>query len=86
MEEQVNSGLVTADVISGEATRVFKWKDKGKDITLSDPSPSSTPEEVIELYSLEYPELVAGKIKSETPDFENGKVLYTIETKFGTNG
>jgi len=62
--------------------RIFKWNDK----TLSDPGDTMNAKEVIEFYSMQYPELVAGQIKSETPDYEKGTITYVIKTQFGTNG
>jgi PRTRC genetic system protein C len=62
--------------------RIFKWNDR----VLTDPDPAMNAKEVIEFYSMQYPELIAGKIKSETPDYEKGTITFVVKTEFGTNG
>jgi PRTRC genetic system protein C len=73
---------VLSAVTSSSVKRIFKWNDK----ILTDPDPSMNAKEVVEFHSMQHPQLVAGNIKSETPDYEKGTITYVIKTEFGTNG
>lgn len=53
------------------------------DITLPDPDPNMTPQEVISFYSGKYPELAAAGIEEENTN-EEGKIVYTIGKAIGT--
>jgi PRTRC genetic system protein C len=65
--------------------RVFIYKGKNKDvINLADPNPALTPEEVLDHYSGEYPELLnafvlPGDAKGDIMEFE-------VKSNFGDKG
>jgi PRTRC genetic system protein C len=64
--------------------RVFKFTNDGSDLSLDDPNPEMTPEEVLDHYSNEYPKLstavvTPGVVKGETMEFE-------IKDNFGDKG
>lgn len=55
------------------------------EIELPDPNPSLTPDEVIEFYSNQYPELINSNF-SEEFDEEKLTTTYTIKALNGTKG
>lgn len=67
-------------------TRLFTLKKdgKGKDIELSDPNGSMSPEEVMKFYSGNYPELTNATLSG--PKVEGGKAIYSFKTVVGTKG
>lgn len=67
-----------------QLTREFTFKKDGTTVTLPDPNPDFTQEEVLQFYSGQYPELT-------TATMDNGKVdgnkfVYSVKTTVGTKG
>ena len=62
------------------AEREFVYKDK----TLTDPNPAFTPEEVMDYYGKDHPELINGKITG--PIMKQGKAIYNFNVKMGSKG
>lgn len=60
--------------------RVFKHNGQ----TLSDPDPSMSPEEVMNFYSNQYPELTTSNVHG--PKVENDQAVYEFKTTVGTKG
>lgn len=67
-----------------ELPREFKFKKDGTNVTLPDPNPEFTVDEVMQFYSNQYPELTTATL--EGPKTENGKVVYAVKTTVGTKG
>lgn len=65
-------------------TRVFKLKKDGKFITLADPNPAMTKEDVMKFYSNQYPELTTCSI--DGPKIENDQQVFEFKTTVGTKG
>jgi PRTRC genetic system protein C len=65
-------------------TREFKFKKDGKDVTLADPNPEMTVEDVCKFYASTYPELTNAMV--EGPKVEGDKANYTLSTKAGKLG
>ena len=65
-------------------TREFKFKKDGKDISLPDPNPEFSAEEVMKFYSGTYPELTNGIV--EGPTVVGDKANYSITTRAGKLG
>lgn len=64
--------------------RVFLMKDKGNNITLSDPDPKWSIEAVMQFYAPTYPVLTTAKAIG--PEIKNDTVQYRFETTMGTKG
>lgn len=64
--------------------RIFRFKNNGTEIKLNDPNPDSSPEQVMSLYSNQYPELTTATVHG--PVVEDGKALYEFKTTIGTKG
>lgn len=64
--------------------RTFTFKKNGKDIELTDPNSSLTPEEVMKFHSSKHPELTNGVV--EGPVVKDDKATYTIKTTAGKLG
>ena len=64
--------------------RSFKFKKDGKMISLSDPNPEFTSEEVMQFYSGTHPELTTSTI--DGPKIENDQSVYEFKTTVGTKG
>jgi PRTRC genetic system protein C len=64
--------------------RVFNYKKDKKDIQLTDPNPSMSPEEVMKFYAGTHPELTNGIV--EGPVVVKDKATYTMATKAGKLG
>lgn len=62
----------------------FKRVFKHGDITLTDPNPDMTPEEVMNFYSNQYPELTTSNVHG--PVIKDDKAVYTFKTTVGTKG
>ena len=60
--------------------RVFKHGN----ITLADPNPDMTPEQVMGFYSNQYPELTTSNVHG--PVIEGEEAVYTFKTTVGTKG
>ena len=65
-------------------TRQFSFKKDGKDISLPDPNPEFSANEVMKFYAGQYPELTNGVV--EGPKVEDDKAHYTVSTKAGKLG
>ncbi len=64
--------------------REFKFKHNGQEITLPDPDPERSPEQVMQLYAGQYPELTTATVKG--PAREDEKVVYEFTSVLGTKG
>lgn len=64
--------------------RVFQFKKGGEKISLDDPNVGSTPEQVMNLYSNNYPELTTATLSG--PKIKDGKAIYKFETVVGNKG
>ena len=65
-------------------TRVFKFDKDGTDVTLPDPNPDFSVEEVLRFYSSQYPELTNAAI--EGPKTDGDQAVYTVSETVGTKG
>lgn len=65
-------------------TREFTFKINNELIALPDPGEHLTPQEVINYYSNQYPELTTATIKGPTPIDE--KMVYHFDTVLGMKG
>jgi len=65
-------------------TREFRFKKDGTNVTLPDPNPDFTVNEVLQFYGNQYPELTTATL--EGPKTDNGKAVYTVKTTVGTKG
>jgi PRTRC genetic system protein C len=66
-------------------SRVFQIEGKGKNnVTLEDPNPHFTPQEVVSFYSNTYPEITNSNIAG--PEIEGGKAVYKISSVVGSKG
>lgn len=61
-------------------TRIFRYNG----MTLADPSPTMSPQQVIEHYASAFPELNTATI--EGPTEENGTLVYVLTKAVGTKG
>lgn len=64
--------------------RVFKMKRNGKEIVLDDPGNGMSPTEVMDFYSLNYPELTTATVHG--PEIEDDQVVYEFKTTIGVKG
>jgi PRTRC genetic system protein C len=64
--------------------RVFSFRDKEQDIKLADPSPSFSPEAVLNFYAQTYPILTTATI--EGPVINDDAVQYKFVSQIGTKG
>ncbi|AZZ58497.1 PRTRC system protein C [Riemerella anatipestifer] len=71
-------------LLTTELKRVFKLKDNGQEITLTDPNPQWSVESVLNFYSNQYPILTTAKVS--TPKIEEDSVVYKFESIMGTKG
>lgn len=65
-------------------TREFKFKKDGTNVTLPDPNPEFSVEEVIQFYSNQYPELTTATL--EGPKIDGNSAVYSVKTTVGTKG
>lgn len=68
------------EVISVE--REFKFSKNGTPVTLPDPDPDMSLEEVLNFYSGQYPELTTATL--EEHKIEGNKATYRVKTTVGT--
>ena len=59
-------------------------KKKLRKITLADPNPNMTPDEVMSFYSNTHSELTTSTVAG--PKYEDGFAIYTFKTTVGTKG
>lgn len=64
--------------------RVFLFKDKEQEMTLTDPNPAFRPREVLDFYSATYASLTTATI--EGPEVENDRIVYRFVSTIGTKG
>lgn len=64
--------------------REFKFKKDGTDVTLPDPNPEFTTQEVLQFYSGQYPELTTATM--DTPKINGNVAVYSVKTTVGTKG
>ncbi|MFH7012366.1 PRTRC system protein C [Flavobacterium sp. FlaQc-52] len=64
--------------------RVFSFKDKEQEIKLADPSPTFSPEAVLNFYAQTYPILTTATI--EGPVINDDAVQYKFVLQIGTKG
>ena len=64
--------------------RVFKFKKDGQTVTLSDPNPDMSLEEVQQFYGSRYPEITTATF--DQPKVEGKKYVYNVKTTVGTKG
>lgn len=64
--------------------REFKFKKDGTPVTLPDPNPEFTVQEVMNFYGGQYPELTTATL--EGPKVEGKSAVYTAKTTVGTKG
>jgi PRTRC genetic system protein C len=64
--------------------REFRFKKNGTDVTLPDPNPEFTVEEVMQFYSGQYPELTTATL--DAPKVEGKSAVYSVKTTVGTKG
>lgn len=64
--------------------RVFKLKKGNTTLTLDDPDSKMTLTEVMDFYSMTYPELTTATVHG--PEFEEDRVVYEFKTTIGTKG
>jgi PRTRC genetic system protein C len=64
--------------------RVFRFKNGNAEITLQDPNPAMSPDEVMDFFSNSYPELTTATVHG--PEIENDRIIYRFKTTIGTKG
>lgn len=65
-------------------TREFHFQRNNKDVVLSDPDISMSPDEVMSFYSNTYPELTTSTVAG--PSIKDDKLVYKFKTTIGTKG
>jgi PRTRC genetic system protein C len=71
-------------LVTTSLERVFQFKDKGEEISLTDPSADFSPEAVLNFYSNTYAILTTARI--EGPEVDNDRLVYKFVTTMGTKG
>lgn len=71
-------------LLANRLERIFVFKDKDQEITLSDPEPKWSVEAVLNFYSNTYPILTTAKISA--PQIKEDKVRYQFDSVMGTKG
>ena len=64
--------------------RIFKFKKDSKELVLSDPDSSLSVNEVMDFYSMTYPELTTATVHG--PEWEEDKAVYRFKTTIGVKG
>ncbi len=64
--------------------RQFKFKKDGTTVTLPDPNPDFSTDEVLRFYSGQYPELTTATL--DAPKVEGKSAVYSVRTTVGTKG
>ena len=64
--------------------RIFKFRKDSKELVLSDPNSSLSVNEVMDFYSMTYPELTTATVHG--PEWENDRTVYRFKTTIGTKG
>ena len=71
-------------LLTTQLERVFILKDKGQDITLTDPEPRWSVGAVLNFYANTYPILTTAKISA--PIIRGDRIEYKLESVMGTKG
>jgi PRTRC genetic system protein C len=71
-------------LIATQMPRIFLMKEKGNDITLTDPDAKWRIDAVLQFYANTYPILTTAKISG--PVISNDAVQYRFESMMGTKG
>ena len=71
--------------------RVFKMKKNSQEIVLDDPNVNMSPAEVMDFYSMNYPELSMNYPELTTatvhgPEIEDDRAVYEFKTTIGVKG
>lgn len=64
--------------------RIFKIKKSNQEIVLDDPNVNMSVTEVMDFYSITYPELTTATVHG--PEIENDVVVYNFKTTIGVKG
>lgn len=64
--------------------REFVFENKGTKVSLPDPDPNMTPDQVMVFYSNTYPELNTSAVNG--PRYDGDKMVYSFKTTVGTKG
>ena len=64
--------------------RVFKMKKISQEIALDDPNVNMSPTEVMDFYSMNYPELTTATVHG--PEIEDDRAIYEFKTTIGVKG
>ena len=64
--------------------RVFKMKKNSQEIVLDDPNVNMSPAEVMDFYSMNYPELTTATVHG--PEIEDHQAIYEIKPTNGVKG
>lgn len=64
--------------------RGFSFKREGKNISLTDPNPDMTPDEVMSFYAHSYTELTTATVSG--PEIKNDQAIFEFKTTIGTKG
>ena len=64
--------------------RIFKFRKDSKELVLSDPNSSLSVNEVMDFYSMTYPELTTATVHG--PEWEEDKAVYRFKTTIGVKG
>lgn len=67
-----------------ELKRVFNLKKGGEELELGDPDVNMSLHEVMDFYSMTYPELTTATVHG--PDIQNDQAVYQFKTTIGTKG
>lgn len=67
-----------------ELKRVFKLKKGNTELELGDPDSSLSLNEVMDFYSMTYPELTTATVHG--PEIQNDRAVYQFKTTIGTKG
>lgn len=71
-------------LIATTLPRIFSFRDKEQEIELADPSPSFSPEAVLNFYAQTYPILTTASI--EGPVINDDTIHYKFVSQIGTKG
>ncbi len=71
-------------LLATQLERVFIFKDKEREITLTDPEPKWSTQAVLNFYSNTYPILTTAKISA--PIIRDDTIQYRFESVIGTKG
>jgi PRTRC genetic system protein C len=71
-------------LVATQLQRIFSFKEKEQEIQLADPSPSFSPEAVLNFYAQTYPILTTATIQG--PVINNDAVQYKFIAQIGTKG